>query len=144
MSGTRWSTDRRSASRVTWTRAGSTCTWKWIRATTCSSATMSTTWPAAGCPWTPSTARTASQAPRRVHGNMEMDSRSPLQVRNYGGDRASGRLPVDAVHRTNVQPRPVPADGTFRLGASDPRIRDLQRVMDGEGYRAADGGPLDR
>lgn len=81
---------------------------------------------------------------RRIHVHMEMDSRYYLQFRNYVDDLASGRLPVDAVHRTNVQPRPVPADGTFRLGASDPRIRDLQRVMDGEGYRAADGGPLDR
>lgn len=37
-----------------------------------------------------------------------------------------------------------PHDGVFRLGESNVHIRDLQRVMAGEGYRAAGGKALDQ
>lgn len=83
-------------------------------------------------------------ATRPVHVHMEMDTRYYPQFRNYVDDLASGRLPVEAEHRVGVQPQPVVDEGTLRLGESSSRIRDLQMVMDREGYRAAGGGPLDR
>jgi peptidoglycan hydrolase-like protein with peptidoglycan-binding domain len=73
-----------------------------------------------------------------------MDTRYYQQYENYIADLVSGRLPIQAEHRQNVQPLPVADDGTFRLGESDPRISDLQRVMTNEGYRAAEGRPLDQ
>src|SRR3546814_18312720 len=57
---------------------------------------------------------------------------------------ANGRLPVQARYRENVEPLPVVDDGTFRLGQSNERVRDLQRVMADEGYRVTDGGALDQ
>src|SRR3546814_2284051 len=59
-------------------------------------------------------------------------------------DLANGRLPVQARYRENVEPLPVVDDGTFRLGQSNERVRDLQRVMADEGYRVTDGGALDQ
>lgn len=79
-----------------------------------------------------------------IHVHMEMDTRYYQQFRNYVDDLASGRLPVESRHREGVLPRPVVDDGTFRLGESSDRIRDLQRVMDAEGYRAQGGRPLDQ
>ncbi|MGY1531269.1 peptidoglycan-binding protein [Luteimonas sp. A649] len=78
-----------------------------------------------------------------IHVHMEMDTRYYQQFRNYIDDLTSGRLPMEAEHRENVQARAVVDDGTLRLGESSVRIRDLQMVMDGEGYRAASGRPLD-
>lgn len=77
-----------------------------------------------------------------MHAHIEMDTGHYLQFQNYMADLANGRLPVQAEYRQNVEPRPVLDDGTFRLGQSGERVRDLQRVMAGEGYRAADGRPL--
>lgn len=79
-----------------------------------------------------------------VHVHMEMDTRYHQQFRNYVDDLASGRLPIEVEHRQNIQPRAVLEEGGFRLGESNGRIRDLQVVMDREGHRDADGGPLDR
>ena len=73
-----------------------------------------------------------------------MDTRYHQQFENYVSDLVSGRLPVQAELRANAEPLPVLDDGTFRLGQSSKRISDLQRVMAGEGYRAAGGGPLDQ
>src|SRR5690606_2865763 len=79
-----------------------------------------------------------------IHVHMEMDTRYYQQFRNYVDDLASGRLPVEAEHRVGIQPRPVVDDGTYRLGESSDRIRDLQRVMDAKGYRAPGGQRLDQ
>lgn len=79
-----------------------------------------------------------------MHAHVEMDTGHYQQFQNYMADLASGRLPVQAQYRENVQPLPVMDDGTFRLGQSSERIRDLQRVMAAEGYHAAVGGPLDQ
>ena len=79
-----------------------------------------------------------------VHVHMEVDTRLYRQYENYLSDLSSGRLPVQAEHRQGVRPLPANHDGTFRLGESHPRIRELQQVMHREGYRAAGGGPLDQ
>lgn len=79
-----------------------------------------------------------------VHVHMEIDTRYHQQFENYVSDLVNGRLPVQTELRANVQPLPVVDDGTFRLGQSSEQIRELQRVMAGEGYRAAGGGPLDQ
>lgn len=79
-----------------------------------------------------------------VHVHMEVDTRLYREYANYLADLASGRLPVQDALRNGVRPQVALDDGTFRLGESHPRIAGLQRVMHGEGYRAADGGPLDR
>lgn len=78
------------------------------------------------------------------HVHMEMDTRYYQQYENYISDLVSGRLPVEAAQRAGVQPRRVTDDGVIRLGESSERVADLQRVMAGEGYRAAGGGPLDQ
>ena len=80
----------------------------------------------------------------KVHVHMEMDSHYYPQFRNYVDDLASGRLPLQPEHRQGVTARPVLDDGTFRLGQASEQIRHLQAVMHGEGYRNADGSPLDR
>ena len=77
-----------------------------------------------------------------IHVHMEVDTRYYQEYENYLGDLISGRLPVQAEHRENVQARPVVEDGTLRLGESDARVLDLQRVMDIEGYRSQGGGAL--
>lgn len=79
-----------------------------------------------------------------VHVHMEMDTRYHQQFENYLSDLVSGRLPVQAELRANSQPLPVVDDGILRLGESSESIRDLQRVMANEGYRAAGGRPLDQ
>lgn len=79
-----------------------------------------------------------------VHVHMEMDTRYHRQFENYLSDLVSGRLPVQRDLRANSRPLPVVDDGTLRLGESSESIRDLQRVMANEGYRAAGGGPLDQ
>ena len=78
------------------------------------------------------------------HVHMEVDTRYFQQFESYISDLVSGRLPVQAEFRANVQPMPMVDDGTFRLGESDDRIRDLQRVMANEDYRGVGGRPLDQ
>lgn len=79
-----------------------------------------------------------------IHVHVEMDSHYYQQFRNYVDDLASGRLPLEAELRQGIAARPVVDDGTFRLGQGSEQIRQLQSVMHGEGYRNADGSPLDR
>ena len=83
-------------------------------------------------------------AGRAIHVHMEVDSRRHGDFENYIADLVSGRLPVQSKFRENVEARTDAPGVIFRLGESHPRIRDLQRVMDNEGYRAAGGGPLDQ
>lgn len=83
-------------------------------------------------------------ATRFIHVHMEMDTRYYQQFQNYVDDLASGGLSIEAEHRKGLQQRPVIDEGTFRLGESSPRIRELQLVMDREGYRAVGGAALDR
>lgn len=78
------------------------------------------------------------------HVHMEVDTRYFRQFESYISDLVSGRLPVQAEFRANVQPMPMVDDGTFRLGESDDRIRDLQRVMANEDYRGVGGRSLDQ
>lgn len=58
-----------------------------------------------------------------VHVHMEIDTRYYQQYENYVSDLVSGRLPVEAEHRANVEPQPVVDDGTFRVGESNDRVR---------------------
>lgn len=81
---------------------------------------------------------------KAIHVHMEIDTNYYQQYENYISDLTSGRLPVQAEYRDYVEPQPVIDDGTFRLGQSSDRIRDLQRVMASEGYRSASGEPLDQ
>src|SRR3546814_20077494 len=73
-----------------------------------------------------------------------MDTGHAQDFENYVNDLVSGRLPVQAEHRVDVQPLSVTGDDTFRLGESNRRILALQRVMSEEGYRAAGGEELDQ
>ncbi|KAB8198666.1 peptidoglycan DD-metalloendopeptidase family protein [Lysobacter maris] len=86
----------------------------------------------------------SNQKTPNKHVHMEMDTRYYQQFENYVSDLVGGRLPIEAEHRENVEPQPVIDDGIFRLGESGERVRDLQRVMAEEGYRAAGGQPLDQ
>src|SRR3546814_18222889 len=79
-----------------------------------------------------------------MHVHIEMDTGHFQQFQKYMDDLANGRLPVQARYRENVEPLPVVDDGTFRLGQSNERVRDLQRVMADEGYRVTDGGAPDQ
>src|SRR3546814_181053 len=78
------------------------------------------------------------------HVHIEMDTGHAQDFENYVNDLVSGRLPVQAEHRVDVQPLSVTGDDTFRLGESNRRILELQRVMSEEGYRAAGGEELDQ
>lgn len=79
-----------------------------------------------------------------MHVHIEMDTGHYQQFQDYMADLADGRLPVQAAYRENIQPLPVVDDGTFRLGQSNERVRDLQRMMADEGYRATGGEVLDQ
>ncbi|ROU07979.1 peptidoglycan-binding domain-containing protein [Lysobacter enzymogenes] len=81
-------------------------------------------------------------ATEKVHVHMEMDTRYYRQFENYVSDLTEGRLPVEAVARLGVEPRPVADDGVLRLGESSSRIRDLQNHLNGMGYVGADGQAL--
>ena len=81
-------------------------------------------------------------ATEKVHVHMEMDTRHYRQFENYLSDLVSGRLPVEAEARLDVQPQPVRDDGTLRLGESSSRVRDMQEYLSGLGYIGADGQPL--
>jgi peptidoglycan hydrolase-like protein with peptidoglycan-binding domain len=76
-----------------------------------------------------------------VHVHIEMDTAHRQALDNYLGDLGSGRLPVQTEFRADTA-RAVADDGTFRLGQSNDRIRDLQRVMSAEGYLATADAPL--
>ncbi len=78
------------------------------------------------------------------HVHLEMDTRYYQQYENYISDLTTGRLPVEAEQRVGVQPLPVIDDGVIRLGESSDRLKDLQRVMSNEGYRATGDRPLDQ
>ena len=78
------------------------------------------------------------------HVHLEMDTRYYQQYANYVSDLVGGRLPVEAAQRAGVQALPVMDDGIIRLGESSERVKDLQRVMANEGYRAAGDKPLDQ
>ena len=83
-------------------------------------------------------------AGQAIHVHLEMDLSRYGDYQAYVEDLLSGRLAVQAQFRQSLSPRVVDTDATFRLGESHSRIRDLQRVMANEGYRAAGGGPLDQ
>ncbi|MEH6419906.1 peptidoglycan-binding domain-containing protein [Pseudomonas sp. CGJS7] len=78
------------------------------------------------------------------HVHLELDTRYYQQYENYIADLTNGRLPLEAEHRAGVQALPVVDDGVVRLGESGERVKDLQRVMADEGYRAVGDRPLDR
>src|SRR3546814_3195326 len=67
-----------------------------------------------------------------------------MRISDWSSDVCSSDLPVQAEHRVDVQPLSVTGDDTFRLGESNRRILELQRVMSEEGYRAAGGEELDQ
>jgi hypothetical protein len=78
------------------------------------------------------------------HVHLEIDTRYYQQYKNYIADLSSGRLSIDAGRRTQgIEPLPVFDDGTFRLGETSPRIRDLQHVLIDQNYRGAHGQPIE-
>lgn len=78
------------------------------------------------------------------HVHMEIDTRYYQQYENYISDLVSGRLPIEADQRADVRALPVMDDSTIRLGESNERVKDLQRVMVSEGYRSANDGQIGR
>ncbi|MES2670062.1 MAG: peptidoglycan-binding domain-containing protein [Pseudomonadota bacterium] len=77
------------------------------------------------------------------HVHLEMDTRYYQQYENYISDLTSGRLAIDPDRRTQgIEPLPVVDDGTFRIGESNDRVRDLQRVLADEGYRGRGNQPV--
>ncbi|MBV6813704.1 peptidoglycan-binding protein [Xanthomonas axonopodis pv. passiflorae] len=73
------------------------------------------------------------------HVHMEMDTRYYQQSENYMEDLASGRLSVDAQTRIGgIEPRPIVDDGTIRIGESSDIVRQVQRILNAEGFRGAD------
>lgn len=77
------------------------------------------------------------------HVHLEMDTRYYQQYENYLSDLTSGRLAIDSGRRTQgIEPLPVVNDGTFRIGESNDRIKDLQRVLADEGYRGRGNQPV--
>src|SRR3546814_15187823 len=78
------------------------------------------------------------------HVHIEMDTGHAQDFENYVNDLVSGRLPVQAEHRVDVQPLSVTGDDTFGLGESTRGILELQRVMSEEGYSDAGGAEHDQ
>ncbi|MDH5834828.1 XVIPCD domain-containing protein [Luteimonas kalidii] len=78
----------------------------------------------------------------RVHVHIEMDTKHYQQFGRYVDDLASGRLTVEARHRSNVPPGPLDSDGTFRIGTSSDRIATVQRALAADGYRATGERPI--
>lgn len=73
------------------------------------------------------------------HVHFEIDTRYYQQYENYVDDLASGRLAIDAGRRTQgIEARAVVDDGVIRIGESSETVRGIQRVLNAEGYRAAD------
>lgn len=78
------------------------------------------------------------------HVHFEIDTRYYQHYENYLADLTSGRLAIDPARRTQgIEPLPVIGDGTFRIGETSPRIRDLQQVLAAAGYRNARGNPIE-
>jgi hypothetical protein len=78
------------------------------------------------------------------HVHLEIDTRYYQQYENYIADLTSGRLSIDASRRTQgIEPLPVFDDGTFRLGETNPRIRDLQQVLIDQNYLGPHGQPIE-
>ena len=73
------------------------------------------------------------------HVHIEMDTRYYAQFQHYMLDLVEGRLPVQAAHRTGVEPRPVVDDGVQRVGEAGERVTVLQRALVAAGHRSADG-----
>lgn len=77
------------------------------------------------------------------HVHLEMDTRYYQQYENYIADLDSGRLAIDPNRRTQgIEPLPVIDDGVIRIGESNNRVRDLQRVLADEGYRGRGNQPI--
>jgi hypothetical protein len=77
------------------------------------------------------------------HVHMEIDTRYYQQAENYLEDIASGRLPIDPERQTRgIEPRPVIDDGTIRIGESSDIVRQAQQRLNAEGFRDANGQPL--
>ncbi|HJR74855.1 MAG TPA: peptidoglycan-binding domain-containing protein [Luteimonas sp.] len=74
---------------------------------------------------------------------MEVDARYYQHYENYVSDLVNGRLTIDPERQlSGIAPLPVFDDGTFRLGETNPRIREFQEVLISNGYRGARNAPL--
>jgi Putative peptidoglycan binding domain len=76
------------------------------------------------------------------HVHLEMDTGYYQQYENYISDLTNGRLPVQASFRDNVAPQPVVDDNVARLGETSERVRDTQRALITDGYRAVGNQPI--
>lgn len=77
------------------------------------------------------------------HVHLEMDTRYYEQYENYMQDLSDGRLAIDPARRgAGIEARAVIDDGVVRVGESNDRVRDLQRVLAEENYRGLDGQPV--
>jgi peptidoglycan hydrolase-like protein with peptidoglycan-binding domain len=86
----------------------------------------------------------SNQATGAIHTHMEVDTRYYQQYENYIADLTNGRLPIDTSRRTQgIEALPVVDDGAFRLGESNPRVQDLQRVLVEQGYTGVGGVPIE-
>lgn len=78
------------------------------------------------------------------HVHMEVDTRHYNAYENYIEDLVSGRLSIDPARRAaGMQARPVVDDGTIRVGESAEPVRDVQRLLNEQGFRDANGRPFD-
>ena len=74
------------------------------------------------------------------HVHMEIDTRYYQHAENYLEDIASGRLSIDPDRRMHgIESRAVNDDGTIRIGESSGIVREVQRVLNAEGFRDASG-----
>ena len=78
-----------------------------------------------------------------IHAHLEMDTQYFQQYENYIQDLTDGRLSVQATFRDDVEPLPVVDDNVARLGETSDRVRDVQTALAADGYRAANGGPIE-
>jgi len=77
------------------------------------------------------------------HVHTEMDTRHYQQYKNYIADLVSGRLPVQAEYRADIQSLPIIDDGVLRLGESGERVAALQRALAADGYRGVGNKPIE-
>ncbi len=79
------------------------------------------------------------------HVHLEMDTRYYGQYENYMQDLSDGRLAIDPARRgAGIEARAVIDDGVVRVGESDDRVRDLQRVLGDADYHGLDGQPIEQ